>query len=734
VSLSPPRPAPVTDIPLTTDTLTTDTLTTDTLTTAVLPAPTTVTPAARVLGRTAAAPPATAPTATSAGGPDIGALFDSTPWPMVVCDHAGSIHRANPMAQERLGAVEGSPLLPLLRPVDADLHAAFGDVAGTGTPTELAAVTLVGWAAQVHLHPLERGRWIVATIRPSVEGTHRASELRAHEDRFRALCEHAPAGILCAESGMRVDYVNDQCAELFGLDPEDLWGFGWLGGLAEGADVEAASAAVEAALTGEVVAPMTLSLRRPDGSLRRIEARFAPNGRGGGFVATIADVTEAHSLAELLEHQARHDELTGLGNRRLMLEEITGTIDGIRRDAAKHAGLVFIDLDNFKLVNDTLGHGVGDVLLTEVAERLVQVVRPVDTVTRFGGDEFVLLLRESADAAEAVAGRVVEAVSAPYLIDDHPVNVTASAGIVVITGDASAEHVLRDADVAMYQAKRGGKNRAARFSPEALVAAESHVTILNALRVTLESRPDRISVVYQPICALDGRVIGLEALARWTDPDLGEVPPATFIEVAETSGYADRIGELVRGTAIDAVALWRSQGWDGYLSVNVSAEELANDQLVDQLASQIELSGLDADALCAEVTETAVMTDREAARRVLDDIAALGVSIAIDDFGTGYSSLAYLKRFPVSVLKMDREFVAGVMEPGEDLAICSAIVAMAGALGLRVTAEGVETEGQLAALRELGVDAAQGWFFSRPATAADVPALLGLGAARPVTD
>jgi EAL domain-containing protein (putative c-di-GMP-specific phosphodiesterase class I) len=252
------------------------------------------------------------------------------------------------------------------------------------------------------------------------------------------------------------------------------------------------------------------------------------------------------------------------------------------------------------------------------------------------------------------------------------------------------------------------------------------MTVLNALRVTLESHPDRLAVVYQPICALGGKVLGVEALARWNDPDLGQVPPSVFIEVAEMSGYAHRIGELIRGTAIDAAAAWRAAGWDGYLSVNVSAAELASDDLAGQLASQLELSGLDPAALCAEVTETSVMADREAAGRVLVAVAALGVSIAIDDFGTGYSSLAYLKRFPVSVLKMDREFVDGVGTEGEDRAICAAIVALAGALGMRVVAEGVETAEQLSGLVELGVDSAQGWWFSKPVPAHAIPAMIGL--------
>jgi diguanylate cyclase (GGDEF)-like protein/PAS domain S-box-containing protein len=683
-----------------------------------------------------AAPAGGTETAPAASDPDLSLLFHSTPWPMLVCDPDGRIVSANPIAADQLGAgqfalaAEGTDdpsrsLHRVLRPVGVDLAVALVDVATTGTPVELPAVTHVGWSAQVHLHALHIGRFVVATVRPSVDGTHRAA-LRDHEDRFRALCEHAPAGILCAESGMRVDYVNDRCAELFGVEPEDLWGFGWLGGLADASDVEAASDAIEVALSGVDGGPLELTVRRPDGSVRLIEARFAPNGRGGGFVGTVEDVTEERTLAGQLEYQASHDELTGLGNRRLMVEYVDAAVTSIRAGRSAPAGLVFIDLDNFKFVNDTLGHGVGDQLLAEVSARLVSSVRPHDLVTRFGGDEFVVLLPDNGEAAVVAADRLVQAVSVPYVLDGHLVTVTASAGVVVVDGTSTAEHTLRDADVAMYQAKRGGKNRAAIFSPEAQLAAERQLTVLNALRVTLESHIDRLAVVYQPICALDGTVIGVEALARWTDPDLGEVPPSVFIEVAEASGYANRIGEYIRGTAIDAAAGWRAAGWQGYLSVNVSAGELASDELVGQLTAQLELSGLEPSALCAEVTETAVMADRDAARRVLDDLAALGVALAIDDFGTGYSSLAYLKRFPVSVLKLDREFVGDVGIDGRDRAICAAIVALADALGMRVVAEGIETAEQHEGIAELGVDAAQGWWFARPVTAAEIPALLGL--------
>ncbi|HLU42146.1 MAG TPA: bifunctional diguanylate cyclase/phosphodiesterase [Microthrixaceae bacterium] len=426
----------------------------------------------------------------------------------------------------------------------------------------------------------------------------------------------------------------------------------------------------------------------------------------------------------------RRDPLTGLGDRRDMLDAIGRVVRDMRQGRLDAASVVHLDLDDFNLVNDSLGHEAGDQLLATVAERLVRNVRAgVDVVTRLGGDEFAVLLPgASVDgrAAEA-ADRLVEAIAAPYLIDGHTTVVTTSVGLVGVDGSRSAEEVLRDADVAVYQAKRAGKGRAVQFSPEARDAAKSHLAVLTALRGALECHPERFHVVYQPICALDGSVVALEALARWTDPELGAVAPSRFITAAEGSGLADRIGELVRGIAIRDVAAWRAAGWDGYVSVNVSAEELASERLVCALTSQLAQAGVPGTALCAEVTETSVMADPEAARRILDDLASHGIRIAIDDFGTGHSSLAYLKRFPVSVLKLAREFVDGVEVDGEDRAICAAIVALAASLGLQVTAEGVETDEQLAALASLGVDAAQGWWFSSPVRSEDIPALLGIG-------
>ncbi len=654
--------------------------------------------------------------------PDHGDVFEAFPWPTLICDPAGLVVDRNSAAANSLGASIGVPLSSLFCEGD-DVDTQAVRAAG-GVAAERSVLTRAGWPGQLHLNPLRVGLWSVATVRPSGDDVRRDQALRAHEDRFQALCAHAPAGILCAEAGMRVDYVNDRCAELFGVAPEGMWGFGWLDGLDGEGAVEAAVEAVERAVGGESVGPVALTVRRPDGTRRRVEVRCAPNGTSsGGFVATIEDVTEAWTLAERLERQARNDELTGLGNRRVMVDAIEQAVEAVHAGRPPSA-LLFIDLDNFKFVNDTFGHNAGDALLVEAARRLLDGVRDVDVVTRFGGDEFVVLLPECERDVTDVADRLVAAMAAPYHIDNRVAVVTASAGIVMVDGTGDAEDVLRNADVAMYQAKRGGKNRAATFSPAERQAAEHHMTVLARLREALEAHPERFSVAYQTICTLDGETLGVEALARWEDPELGAVSPDVFIATAEMSGYASQIGELIRGIAIADAARWRAQGWDGYLSVNVSAEELSDERLANRLTNQLVAAGFPSASLCVEVTETSVMSDPEEARRILDGLATLGVRISIDDFGTGHSSLAYLKRFPVSVLKVDREFVDGVGAQGEDRAICAAIVAFAHAIGVSVIAEGVETEAQVAALRELGVSAGQGWFFSKPAPAEELSAVL----------
>ncbi len=659
------------------------------------------------------------PTATDA--------FETAPWPVAVCDSLLRVRRVNAEMTRRLGAVEDAPLTDLLTSDSHDevaLSATRLLADPHGGEIEILIRTAAGWPAQLHLAKCGDG-WFSAWIRPAFEDARQTEMLRSHAERFEALCANAPVGILFAESGMRVDYVNDHCALVFGApNPDELWGFGWLESLVDATDLDAATAAIDQAVSGETVGPVELRLTQPNGTQRLIDARFAPIGSiDGGFVATVEDVTEARQLSTRLEVQANHDALTGLPNRRAMVAAIDGMIDG---GFGPTGALVFVDLDNFKDVNDTLGHDAGDDLLIQVAHRMSACLRDCDMVARFGGDEFVVMLPLNAITVGDVADRLVQSIGAPFDLGGRETTVTASAGIVLVGESVDAEELLRHADIAMYQAKRAGKNRATSFNPAARVEDERRLSLTTALRRTLSTGGADLHVRYQPICDGDERTVGLEALVRWNDPDFGAISPSEFVPLAEVSGMADALGLFAREQAFADLRGWLDSGWDGYLSINLSAREFANPSLVDTLVEQLDRFGIAPESIVIELTETMVMGDVEESRTVLSAIASRGMRVAIDDFGTGYSSLAYLKRFPVSVVKVDREFVSGIDSDEEDRAIVETVVALAQALDLTVIAEGVETISQRDVLTELGVPLMQGWLFSKALTREAVPARLGL--------
>ena len=664
--------------------------------------------------------------------PSAAAAFDAAPWPVAVCDSSLRIHRTNGDMARRFGMVVGDRLTDLLTEdchdeIAISVTQVLADDHGAGVETYVRSVA--GWPAQLHLSRCGEG-WFSAWLRPAFDDARHTEMLRQHGQRFEALCANAPAGILCAESGLRVDYVNERCVLVFGAEnPDDLWGFGWLDYLAGSGDLTAATASIEEAVSGNTVGPVELNVRRPDGSGRIVEARFAPiGGSDGGFVATVQDVTEARNLAAQLEDQAVRDALTGLPNRRSMVAAIDRMIE---QGAGPDGALVFLDLDNFKDVNDTMGHTAGDEMLIEVAARMSSCLRGADMVARFGGDEFVVLLPLSAVTVGDVADRLVRTVGTPYDIAGRETAITASAGIVLIGDSTDAEELLRHADIAMYQAKRAGKNRATLYNPEARVDDERRVALTVALRRALSSDGSDLDVHYQPICDATGHPAGLEALVRWTDPVLGTISPAEFVPIAEGAGLAVELGTLVREIAFADLRNWQAAGWTGHLSINLSAREFANSALVSSMAAQLARHDLGPESILVELTETMLMGNVSDAERVLSAITGSGMRIAIDDFGTGYSSLAYLKRFPVSVVKVDREFVSAIDSSDEDRAICEAIVALAHALDLTVVAEGVETTSQRDVLAELQVPLMQGWLFSEALTRDDVPDVLRLSVLNP---
>lgn len=436
----------------------------------------------------------------------------------------------------------------------------------------------------------------------------------------------------------------------------------------------------------------------------------------------------ARRAAEL-SRMAFHDPLTGLPNRTLLLDRVAHALARTGR-TGRSAAVLFLDLDNFKVINDSLGHQAGDALLIEVAQRLSSSVRDDDTVARLGGDEFTILLEDVATEAEAIeaAERVAHALQAPIMLDSHELRVTASIGIVVSNSaeHKSSEGFLRAADVAMYCAKVQGKSGYAVFEPSMEQQAVDRLEIEIALRQGVERGEFRLH--YQPIVRLeDGRITEVEALIRWVRPGHGVVSPASFIPIAEETGLIVPIGHWVLKEACRQAVAWHAHSSEDpplVISVNLSARQFQQPNFVPDVRQVLRETGLDPRTLKLEITESALMEDAEAAAATMRTLKELGIRFAIDDFGTGYSSLSYLKRFPLDTLKIDRSFVDGLGQDSQDTAIVQGIVALARALKLSVTAEGIEDVEQHAQLRELGCDHGQGYLFAKPVTAERLDTLL----------
>jgi diguanylate cyclase (GGDEF)-like protein len=428
-----------------------------------------------------------------------------------------------------------------------------------------------------------------------------------------------------------------------------------------------------------------------------------------------------------LAHQALHDPLTGLPNRALFLDRLENALARAQRGSAG-IGVLFLDLDRFKVVNDSLGHEAGDRLLLDVANRLRGVVRPGDTVARFGGDEFTILceVRGERDAV-LIAERVAGAVEAPFTLDDTEAFLTTSLGIALTMGreDAGAEALIRDADAAMYRAKERGKSRYELFDSDMRSRAVDRLEVENALHRALDRGEFR--VFYQPAVDLrTGEVIGVEALVRWQHPERGLVGPDQFIALTEETGLIVPLGSWVLREACRQWRRWEDSGTPTpRMSVNLSARQLGQPDLVDVVAEALQETGMDPGRLSLEITESTVLADTESALATLEALKRHGVRISLDDFGTGYSSLALLKRIPVDELKVDRSFVAGLGLDPQDSPIVSTVIGLAEALGLAAVAEGVETSAQAEELRRIGCLDAQGFYFARPQPPERMTILLG---------
>jgi diguanylate cyclase (GGDEF)-like protein len=443
------------------------------------------------------------------------------------------------------------------------------------------------------------------------------------------------------------------------------------------------------------------------------------------LISQIQDITERKGAEAELAHQAVHDPLTALPNRLLFLDRLQVALSRLEREPGSVA-VLFLDLDRFKVVNDSLGHHAGDQVIVEAARRLSGVLRPSDTLSRFGGDEFTILCESLIESeAAGVAERIAEALTGSFEVNGQEVFLSASIGITVTRDPAARpDALLRDADAAMYQAKERGKSRYALFEGGMRLRATERLRIEGELRRAVER--DELIVHYQPEVRLEtGAIVGVEALVRWEHPQRGRILPGDFIGVAEESGLIVPIGEWVVAEACRQSRLWATDQAGLQVAVNISSRQLADRHLCDAVGRALEESGLAPESLCLEVTESALMDDAEAGLRTLRRLKQMGVRLAIDDFGVGFSSLSQIRRLPpVDILKIDRSFISGLGREREDAAIVAAVIGMAHSLELTAVGEGVETAEQAAELIRLGCDLGQGHYFSRPQPADALPRLL----------
>ncbi len=558
----------------------------------------------------------------------------------------------------------------------------------------------------------------------ALEGARLTEEIHEQrsEARFASLVQNSSDLITVVGADATITYQSPSSEHILGYPPAELLGTRFDRLVAE----EDAGALLRLLADGSAYARpdeqvIECTLRHRDGEVRQFEilhTNLLDDEHVRGIVLNARDISERKTFEEQLAHQAFHDPVTNLANRALFVERVRHAIGRARRED-RRLGVMFLDIDDFKTINDSLGHGAGDAALIDVAKRLSNSIRSSDTAARFGGDEFVVLLEdlESTDIATEVAERVLEDLRQPLMVAGKELSVRGSIGISIMEGDSTigADELIRDADAAMYIAKRDGKGSYRLFEPEMHAGVLARLELRADLQRALES--GQFELHYQPIVRLaDGHVAGMEALLRWHHPERGLVQPGDFIPFAEETGLIVPIGRWVlREACMQAVAVQRL--WTGdpplYICVNLSVRQLQHSDVISDVRDALEESGLDPGLLMLEITESMLIEDPEVAIVKLQELRALGLRVAMDDFGTGYSSLSYLSRFPVDVIKMDRSFL-GPESSREAADLSSAVVALGSTLALDVVAEGIEFDEQLSRLRDLGCELGQGFHFAHP--------------------
>ncbi|MDR9468471.1 EAL domain-containing protein [Marinospirillum sp.] len=549
------------------------------------------------------------------------------------------------------------------------------------------------------------------------------TDIRKAEARFATILRTSMDALVITDYQGRFLEVNEATSELSGYSREKL-----LTLAVEDLDVADRESVREnlKKIASRGAARFTSQWRRADGEIRDVEISVKPLGSDEslGYYSFVRDITHSRAVQKRLEFLAHYDPLTHLPNKTWFAEQLDQRLAERITDTGP-CGLIYLDLDHFKDINDSLGHEVGDQLLSTLAERLQGILQPGDLISRYGGDEFLLLLDQEMSEIRAQVGRLQELMETPISIQNYDLVTTASIGVALYPEDGGDFTTLfRNADAAMYAAKSSGRNNVYFFEKQLQTQALEKLQLLSRLREALDRK--ELSVYYQPQYDLKtGRITGAEALLRWQHPELGFVSPGRFIPLAEDSGLINPIGEWVLNQACHQAVVCQQQGFSNFcMAVNLSAVQFRHDDLLPRVKKALQTSGLQPSCLELELTESMLLGDQERLLATLKDFKKLGIQLAVDDFGTGYSNLAYLKRFAVDKLKIDQSFVMGMDINKDDHTLVEAMVEMSHKLGLEVIAEGVETESILALLSQIGCDQVQGYYYSRPLPADEFEALL----------